>query len=102
MPRKRRPILQVGTKVKIVKLSDESANVKFLGRVGTIRRVQIDAGVGETEYDPFYQVAVRGVGRDGFWREEMQVQRRKTRPASGMSLATIVVEGANGNPDRTS
>lgn len=69
-------IRRVGTRVKIVKDCDGYCPEKFLGRTGTIKKVSIDGGCGETAKDPFYIVAVRFIGTDGFWGEELKRARK--------------------------
>lgn len=51
---------------------DETFPRHLLGRVGRIRG--IDSGeFGTPESDPFVIVAFDGIGRDGFWLEELEV-----------------------------
>lgn len=70
-------IFRVGTKVRIVKRTDEWCPVKFLGRVGTIKAASTSGVLcGESLKDPFYTVAVRFVGTDGFWGEELKRVRK--------------------------
>lgn len=64
----------IGTQVQIVgPPADSTLDPKFLTKIGTIRKIEKHTGVGSTPADPFYIIAFRGVGTDGFWREEFKV-----------------------------
>lgn len=61
-----------GAKVRVTRMVDESADRKFLRKVGHIRSVVIDDH-GASKSDPMLVVAFRGIGTDAFWLEEIEL-----------------------------
>ena len=68
------PKFKLGDRVAVARLSDGCGDPAFLGEVGVVvdEAVCLAAGVGESDDDPFYTVAVEGLGEDGFWAEELE------------------------------
>jgi hypothetical protein len=66
---------QIGDRVRVVKLADGHGDERFVGRIGRVvdEAVCLAAGVGESDDDPFYTVAVERIGTDGFWGEELEL-----------------------------
>lgn len=68
--------MKPGDRVRVVFAADaESALLleKFIGKEGVIirRDTDLEWGIGESEADPCYLVAVHGVGRERFFGEEL-------------------------------
>lgn len=65
--------MKVGDMVKVVSICDDEGDNRFVGRVGRIvKRGLGQAGVGDSYTDPFWTVNVVGLGKDGFWTEELK------------------------------
>lgn len=68
--------LEIGTKVKVIKLIDRCGPYQKIGHTGTIVAVETGDGYwpcGETPEDPGYIVQFPDNTRDLFWTEELKV-----------------------------
>lgn len=64
-----------GMHVRVKSRTDETLNPKFLRRVGRVRSIIVN-DCGSPPGDPMLVVAVRGLGTDAFWLEELERVRR--------------------------
>ena len=72
--------MKVGDLVQIVSLEDDCAawlecelTRKFVGRFGFVVASEAGTGgVGDSPDDPLWIVEVSGLGKDGFWGEELK------------------------------
>lgn len=64
-----------GVIVKVVSRADGMLERKYIGRFGKV--VGFDStDCGASETDPMIMVKIAGMKTDGFWLEELELQRR--------------------------
>lgn len=61
-----------GVRVRITGPSDEFFPKRYKGRIGRVRAFDLNT-CGSSEADPMLMVAVRGVGTEGFFLEELEL-----------------------------
>ena len=65
-------LLQVGEKVRVRRNGcDHAFPEKFASKIGTVKSVDTNT-CGSMPEDPLYIVAVRFIGTDSFWGEELR------------------------------
>jgi hypothetical protein len=69
---------KIGTSVRVVQLTDETANRAWLGRTGTVKFFSYDCGCGQTyPSDPMIGVESARGKVEEFWKEELRPVSRR-------------------------
>jgi CarS bacterial SH3 domain len=73
--------IKIGARVKVVKLTDETANRSWLGRTGVVKFFSYDCGCGQSfPDDPMIGVESPRGKVEEFWKEELRhVSRCRTK-----------------------
>lgn len=64
--------LQIGDKVKVKSICDETGIEEFIGSIGVIREFNANGQTGNTKKDPLIIVEFKDKGVQSFWTEELE------------------------------
>lgn len=64
--------LTIGTRVRVKSASDETMDMRFMGKVGTITGINSNRLTANTGKDPLWIVYFEDGGEESFWTEELE------------------------------
>lgn len=62
---------ELGMTVKVVQLTDFAAHDAYLGKTGTIVKINTNGATGNTDADPLYLLEFEDGKREAYWGEEI-------------------------------